>query len=375
MKEFIFDRLLEKHELCNMEREIAFLEESIGKKQKVVVYGPRNFGKTSIIKNIIAKSFVKNKKESFVFFCDLMEVKDIESITNRLLVSFERSFEKSFPIKELLETSKRFLTSLMPEISIDPITGTPSLSLTVIHKKNKISVQELFEQIRNMSDKIPALVILDEFQDIANIKEAQSIFRNAFQEITNIPIIISGSKKHLLANIFAKPQAPLAFSGIDLEIKPISYEKYHRYIVERFEQKKISVKAEITKHIQDLMLRIPESVNMLCHNISELFSNIEINNDDVIKALYDLLNKKESRYESYISNFSITEEKVLTQIAKNVSIKNPSSKEFMKQTDLTNRSTSKIIEKLTNSGVIEKTENGEYRLSDPLLMYFLRQYR
>ncbi|MBT4289382.1 MAG: hypothetical protein HOD92_18815 [Deltaproteobacteria bacterium] len=49
---------------------------------------------------------------------------------------------------------------------------------------------------------------MDEFQDIAGIKEAEALFRNSLQNLNfKIPIVILESKQHLLTKIFARPTA------------------------------------------------------------------------------------------------------------------------------------------------------------------------
>ncbi len=59
------------------------------------------------------------------------------------------------------------------------------------------------------ASNIPIFLVLDEFQDIALIDEAEALFRNGLEHIhSQIPVVISGSKQHLLNHIFARPKAP-----------------------------------------------------------------------------------------------------------------------------------------------------------------------
>ncbi len=101
MKHFIFDRLVDRENLCNLIKERDQLLHYIEKKDNVVVYAPRNFGKTSLLKNVVIEDFRKLHKKSFVFFADLLGVKNLNSIIGRLMNSFERSFDESFPVKNI----------------------------------------------------------------------------------------------------------------------------------------------------------------------------------------------------------------------------------------------------------------------------------
>ena len=62
------------------------------------------------------------------------------------------------------------------------------------------------------------MIILDDSQDIVRVEESEARLRNIFQNI-NIPVIVLGSKKHILADIFVKPRALPVNFGNDVVIK------------------------------------------------------------------------------------------------------------------------------------------------------------
>jgi DNA polymerase III delta subunit len=136
-----------------------------------------------------------------------------------------------------------------------------------------VAIADIFQTINKINKDIPSLIIIDEFQDISLIDEAKALFPNAFQQISDLPIIVLGSKRHLLKNIFGLPASPLANWGKDVNIKPINYEEYHQYIEERFKQKGLEISLDANKYIQNEMQRAPESINMLCY---EIYQNYKI---------------------------------------------------------------------------------------------------
>ena len=79
-----------------------------------------------------------------------------------------------------------------------------------------------------------------------------------------------------------------------------------------------------------------------------------------------LLENRESRYETYLGQFSATELKVLIALAKEQVVVHPQSKKFLSSTSLSARAIGQIINRLMDRGVLEKIAQG-YRLSDPLL--------
>ncbi len=374
MNDFITEALVDEDSFCNFKSDILTLEKAVTRGEKIALYGPRNYGKTSLVKNIIAQRFKQRHKRCFVFFVDLMELKNLEALDQRMSRYFESSFVESFPVKSILDHIKQFLTSLKPELQIDSLTGQPSLQLGVHPGKQARTTQAIFKTIQEISKKIPTLIILDEFQDIAFIKGAQAEFRTAFQNLNQLPIIVLGSKRHLLTQILAAESAPLAFWGKDLELKPIAYETYHAYIMERFKPRKIRMELEASRYLQDKMFRIPESVNTLCLQLIEQFPHQVITQEKINLALVKLVDQKASRYGSYCGQFSDIEERVLTATAKLDYVAKPQSKDFIKLASTTARTSGLVFKKLLNKGVLEKDPQG-YRLSDPLFYYFLRTYR
>ena len=374
MKRFVFDRLVESENICNLITEQDALRRLVERGTKVVVYAPRNYGKTSVIKNVIIEEFRQRHKRCFVFFADLLSVRSLESLTVRLRTAFEHSFADSFPVRNLLENAKHFLAALRPELSIDSLTGSPSLSLRITEDPAGQTIRSIFQHIGKIVEELPGLIVLDEFQDLAHIDEAPGIFRTSFEEIASAPMIVLGSKRHLLALLFAKPEAPLNGWGTDLEFPPIPYDEFHAYIQDRFQQNGLTILYENAKYLQDLMQRVPEAVNRLGQQIMDVYSDREIGRDVVAASLGQLLENRESRYETYLGQFSSTEGKVLIALAKEQVVVHPQSKKFLSSTSLSARAVGQIINRLMNRGVLEKIDQG-YRLSDPLLAAYLRYYR
>lgn len=374
MKRFIFDRLVDRENICNLKAEQEKLFKLIKQKANIVLYAPRNFGKTSVLKNIIIPEFKKKHKKSFVFFADCFRVKDLDSLILRLANAFERSFEESFPVKNIIENVKTLFSSLRPEISIDPHTGNASISVTPILKKKTYSINSITHLISDISKKMPCLIIIDEFQDIAFVPEAEAMIRTAFQSIDAMPVILSGSKKHILSKMFANPDSPLAFWGIDVEFNVIEYEEYFRYMQTRFLPHNIHINVELAKKMQDLMQRIPEPVNILCQQIIDTFTDHTITGEKIYQALYLLLENRESRYESFLGLLSSSEEKILICLAKTGPIEKVQSSEFVNKTGYTPRTVGKTVDRLIEKGIIEKDKN-LFRVADPLLKYYLIRYR
>ena len=371
MKKFIYDQIVDRENICNMELEVAGILDNIYTERNTVVFAPRNYGKTSIIQNIVIPEFRKKHKKSFVFFADLLGIDTIESISNKLVKAFEKSFSESFPIKNLVENTKEYLKGLNVQIQIDSLSGSPSLSLTANKNIRDYTIVEIFDLIKNIG--IPSLIVIDEFQEITKVNNVDALFRSVFQNL-QIPIVIMGSQRHMLSEIFSIPNSPLASFGSDIEIQPIAYEKYHQYIVERFADRNLTITKEMSTYIQDLLERVPEPINILCEYIQETAINLNISIIDSKSFINELLSKllltKRKRFEYTLYNLSSAEQNVLIEIAKQNYIEKPNSKEFITKVGITPRGINYILIKLLHNGILDKSKKGFY-IADPLLKYYL----
>jgi AAA+ ATPase superfamily predicted ATPase len=171
----VFDRLVDPDNLCNLQREQRVLGDAVQRGSRMVVYGPRNYGKTSVVRNITIKEFRRTRKRHFVLFADLLGVRSLQSLSRRIATGLQRSFAASVPVKSLLENAGRFLGALRPAIALDPQTGSPSLSLQAHDSEPDRSLQTLWEHIAGITAAVDSLIVLDEFQDVAFIEEVPEI--------------------------------------------------------------------------------------------------------------------------------------------------------------------------------------------------------
>ena len=374
MKQFVFDRLVDADNICNLRREQRALRAAVRHGHRVVVYGPRNYGKTSVVRNVTIEEFRRTRKRHFVLFADLMGVRSMQSLTRRLATGLQRSFAASFPAKGFLESVGRFLAALRPEISPDPQTGNPSLSLHARGRDLGPGSEALWEHIARIAEEVDSLIVLDEFQDVALVPEAPAQLRACLEALGAVPVLLLGSKRHMLTDLFAAPGAPLSEWGTELEFKSIPYDEYHAYLEERFSPRRLTISPQVAARLQDDMQRVPEAINRLGAQLLESHEGTAIDYPKVQAALVKLLENREGRYASYLAGFSGTDENVLTEIARRGGVEHPQSKSFLAGVRLSSRTVALSVKRLCDRGVIERLAD-HYRVADPLLGAYLRRFR
>ncbi|MBF0361283.1 MAG: hypothetical protein HQK49_09740 [Oligoflexia bacterium] len=384
-KYFEYDRLIEEKDFCNFSKEQEVLYEHIQSGNCVKIFGPRNFGKTSLIKNIIAKKWEKeNYSKRVVIYTDLFSVDTIDDISSELTKSFNMAFsnKKSFFDKgmEWAKSLKNIRPVWQPATSGD---GIGEFSIKTEKNDDVVDFEIIFENINRLhkNKKMEFLIVLDEFQEIAKIKRAEAKLRNALQNLSSkIPVVILGSKQHLLSKIFDKPKAPFYSWGFALEIHPIEYEQYTNYLNQRFKQVNQHINSPNSQYLQDKLNRIPESINRFCDFIARDTSIRTIDQKIIDSKIKEFIDKSRSIYENNFIQFKKNPKKVLLALAKTGEVVAITGKNFLREIpDVSKTGVSDIIQNFLDNSIVSRqlnqSEEFSYRIADPFMREFLLRYK
>lgn len=120
-----------------------------------------------------------------------------------------------------MEKTIAFFSALRPVLSMDPLTGEPSVSITVEPTQEEITMRSIFNYLNESGKEI--YIAIDEFQQIAEYPEkgTEALLRSYIQFAQHVHFIFSGSKFHLMAEIFGSPKHPFYQSTEMLGLKPL----------------------------------------------------------------------------------------------------------------------------------------------------------
>jgi len=376
MKRFIFDSILDEENICNLKKEKHTIMMGVDNGLKLLVYGKRNMGKTSLVKNAIAKSWLRRQSSGFFMYVDLMGVRKLSQISERMTIAFSEAYNSCFKMKSVFNNMLKIIKGIKPSIELDE-EGHPKLSFGIDEGKKIRPFTDILKQLDLIyASNIPILLALDEFQDIALIDQAEALFRNGLEHIdSRIPVVILGSKQHLINRIFARPKAPFFNWGTHVYFEAIDYHEFWQYMDERFKQEGLRISFENAVYLQDKMSRMPEAINRLCFAL--LFHDIakgEITKEDIDSGLSKIVSDRRNEPEIYLSGFTVSEQKVIINLAKMEPVLHPQGKDFIRSINLTAPGVRKIMMKLEDETVVYKEDAG-YILADPLLKQHILGYR
>ncbi len=378
MMTFKFDTLIEESDICNLKKEQSYILKMANSSGKLVIYGKRNSGKTSIVKNVIIPKWKRANPEGVAIYIDLMGVASLSQISERFTVAFTHSYSKVFSLQSKFESLKNLFKKIRPVVELNQ-EGVPAISFKAESGLSVINFEMLLENINELhKNGVKILIVVDEFQDISNVSEAESKLRNGFQQLDfEIPVLFLGSKQHMLLKIFQRPNAPFYNWGGRLEIPPIDFVEYRSYMRERFVQNDIEISDNVLDFIQTEMHRCPESINRLCAYIVEKMresSQVIITEQVVREYMSEILNKRQGEFDAYLFSYTENEQRVMVVIAKKERVRQISSKEILLLSQVSVPGIRKIISKLMDYAVISHND-GYYEISDPWLKKYLQSYR
>ena len=339
-----------------LERELRRLIES---GQNVVIQGERRMGKTSLVCEAVRKTHgVK------LLYVDLMGVKSVADFCRKVTVAVTALDRR----RGFLSKTADLLRRLRPTLTIDTTTGAPTLSVDFEAASAPDSLEDVLNMVAHHARSNRLCVVFDEFQDMLNVENAQSILatmRGKIQFQPNTPYIFLGSVRNEMSAMFSSPRSPFYKSAALFDIGRIDDADFKTFLTRRFKAGGRIVSDEILNRVLDIADRVSGDVQELCDALWASTENgVGISESDIPIAL-DLVFARESKaYTPIIAGLTAIQMRVLRGIAR-LGGRQTLSKDFLRQTGIANAgSVRKSILRMVELDILYSHE-GEYKLSNP----------
>lgn len=191
---------------------------------KLILYGPRRMGKTSVLLRAINNI---NSSGGYGLFADLSTASSAADMSNRLLSAAGAMLGRSMHdfLTDLVSRLKLSIT-----LSVDPVSGLPLPGLDLQARdwgaeRQRETLTDVLDVLNAMAHKrnIVIGVALDEFQEITTLggERAEWHLRGAMQHHHHLAYVLAGSQGHLIeamtgaAGAFYKFADKMPFGPID----------------------------------------------------------------------------------------------------------------------------------------------------------------
>jgi len=355
---------------CNREKERASLKTSIEGHEHIVLVAPRRYGKTSLLSQVLKECECPGV--SIDFFFALSQADATKHISEGV----------SQIISKMLPKTKTACNRLISKVK----ALNPKLTISLLGQKVEIStkqsteksISELLLALDHFADKtnMSCVVVLDEFQQIGELKENHAIeaaIRHAVERSKHVSYIFCGSKRHLLNEMFSDKSRPL-YHLCDLmtinRIETKSYQKFLNVMARKRWRKSLSNDTII--EITVLTENHPYYVNALCRR---LWHNTAIPTVETVRSIWaDYVDQQSPWIIADISGLTLNRRKVITALALQPT-NEPQGQEFSTRTGLNPSGINKSLTDLEKLDLIYKDAQGYRRVLDPVIAYFIRENR
>lgn len=370
---FVIKPYESKELFCDREEELSLMVQGCINHTDMTLISQRRMGKTGLILRLFDELHETGLNRQTIYV-DIYASRSIDDFIKLLAEAAMRTFQPKSSIGEKLIS---FIKSLRPQLSFDTITGEPQLQIAyqTMHEK-EYTLRGLFDFLD--AQGVPVIIAIDEFQQIRDYpeKNMEALLRSYIQQTHNLTFIFCGSKKHLMADIFANEKKPFYSSTTFISLEKISEASYANFIRHHFNLDGRTIDDESIQFILDWTRRHTYYTQQLCHTI---FANNDKNVTlDVVRAACGQLMKQgEAVYLQYRQMLTDKQWNYLIAVAKEGCVKQITASAFLKHHKIGTPSVSRrLAEALVEKGLLNddvRIDGTTYTVSDVFFSHWLER--
>ena len=189
---------------CDREKETENMVNALQNGRNLTVFSPRKIGKTGLIKHVFHRINEKNK-DAICIYLDIFATQNLQDFVQALGAAIvEEAVERE---KSIVAKAFNSFKAWRPVLSYDSLTGLPSISVNIEPAHEEHTLKSIFDHIESLKKDV--YIAIDEFQQIANYPEkgTEALLRTHIQ-FSHAGFIFSGSRQHLMAEMFSSPKRP-----------------------------------------------------------------------------------------------------------------------------------------------------------------------
>lgn len=352
---------------CDREQETENMVSALKNGRNLTLFSPRKIGKTGLIKHVLYRINETNKN-AICIYLDIFSTQNLHDFVQALGAAIvEEAIERE---KTLIAKVTDAFKALRPVLSYDPLTGLPSISVDIEPSSEEHTLKSIFNHIESMKKDV--YIAIDEFQQVANYPEkgTEALLRSHIQ-FSHAGFIFSGSRQHLMAEMFSSPKRPFYQSADFVLLQPLPEKVYFDFSRRFFEANKGTLSEEVFHDVYQSFSGHTWYVQLVMNRLYESTKHVESKEqaNQVILAIIDTLSPQ---YETMMSLLTANQVKLLKAIAKENKIEKPQSVDFIKRHNLPSSSSVKTaLDVLTDKELVYQDEDG-YIVYDRFLNLWLR---
>jgi hypothetical protein len=351
------------------ERELAELAADVLNGQDVVIFAPRRYGKSSLVRRAQEQLA---KKRVLVAQVDLMTAPTKEKLAEKLAKTIHE--DVASVLYRAREAALEVFRGLRvtPTITVDPNDASVSFGFETGRARGDLDAT--LERLLALPGELGAerrrkvALVLDEFQEIVDIDPyLPKLMRAVFQTQPEVAHVYLGSRRHMMRRIFSDENEPFWRSAKQMELGVIPPALFAPWIAERFAATGRRIDEAAVALVLSITKGHPYGTQELCYFSWEATpARGRASVDTVGVGLAGVLRSEHAHFSLLWDGLSAGQRVLLEALA--LAPGRPYSGEYRRRLRLpAATNVQKAVGALVAREVIEKRPDGTYGVSEPFL--------
>lgn len=363
---FYFGNEVFDDDFCNRTEELLTLKDDAVSGQNVLIYAPRRFGKTSLLKKL--QQELDKDNDYKIIYMDLFSISTVDEFIQKYFDIIASSLEST--TDKIINLFKTIL-KIKPNINITIAdNGEVSYGLSLNKKEQNQTLEDVlnlpFIYAKKFNKKV--VVIFDEFQEIEQFGLEKKL-RSAIQShARDVSYLFSGSKKSMLTQMFNDKNRAFYKSVKHFRINRILLNDWIDFISDKFKQTDKKITTKQIEKVYEITGGFPYYMQQI---MSVVWSSTTKSADDKIisDSLKLMLEREYDLYSFIWTNLTPNQKNSLKHIIHNNGL-NLYSNENLRESNISATTLKSTLEALIKKDICDKS-NDKYYLIDPFMKYWL----
>lgn len=321
---------------CDRKEETEEIVSSLRNGCNITLMSPRRYGKTGLIRHVFHK--IKEQDPDAVCFY-------IDIYATNSLYDFVQTFAKAVvgkldtPLQKAENIITKIFKSSQRTMSTDFMTGLPQLSLNFAPQYTESTLDEIFTYISQ--SQCNCYIAFDEFQQVMEYpeKNVEALLRTHIQKMNNARFVFSGSRLHMIMEMFNSPKHPFYRSTEKLNLGTLDEAIYYSFAKEKLKKKDVSLPYDAFHELYSMVDGVTWYIQAVLNRLYRL-TDKTVTVKDMNEVIIKIILSEEEDYKRLFHLLTANQANLLLAIAREGSVAEPMSGLFLRKHQL--KSTSSV---------------------------------
>jgi hypothetical protein len=367
---FRFGDLALDDAFTDRETELGELTADVLNGQNVVIFAPRRYGKSSLVRRATQQLL---SRRVLVAQVDLMTATTKEQLAAKLAHAIYA--EIATPLFRARERATEIFRGLRvaPVMTVDPNDGSLGFTFRTGHASEDVdaTLEKLFELPAELGAerKRRVCLVFDEFQEILDLDpNLPALMRAVFQAQPDVAHVYLGSKRSMMERLFNDANEPFWRSAKHMELGVIAPKAFAPFIRDRFATTGRRIDEDAVEGVLATTRGHPYATQELCYAVwEETPARGRAGRAEVAAGMERVLRSENAHFTLIWDQASRVQRAVLQALAREPLV-SATSEEFRRRHGLPGGSSvQRALDTLGQDELVLRQAPGAYRIAEPFL--------